>query len=305
MVLRPGRAALEEAQAEKVLSCPPLAQKPPLAQAPPKPVWPLTPSSFSASTLASVFPFRFILPCTPSPAPSQAREQPVPARGARLPAGALAAAPSAAGAVSSITTTQDSARRAGCAVGRNMKVDFGGAGRGRSSQRVRAAVRPRPPPCGRSRGRMEGVSIGVGGVAGVGGLTWKAAFAQPRKASSWPQSSSPWPSCSSRSPPSSSSRVSTARAKAQKWGYAREPSPNTQNLGCQEASGRAPSSSPRCPGSSPPLHPPTPSRAPLAEAPDLRVPSAPALSVLLDSFLFRRQEDTSGSEQETLLKRIL
>ena len=79
MVLRPGRAALEEAQAEKVLSCPPLAQKPPLAQAPPKPVWPLTPSSFSASTLASVFPFRFILPCTPSPAPSQAREQPVPA----------------------------------------------------------------------------------------------------------------------------------------------------------------------------------------------------------------------------------
>lgn len=39
--------------------------------------------------------------------------------------------------------------------------------------------------------------------------------------------------------------------------------------------------------------------------PDLRVPRAPALSVLLDSFLFRRQEDTSGSEQETLLKRIL
>jgi hypothetical protein len=39
--------------------------------------------------------------------------------------------------------------------------------------------------------------------------------------------------------------------------------------------------------------------------PNLSVPSAPALSVLLDSFLFRRQEDTSGSEQETLLKRIL
>ena len=37
----------------------------------------------------------------------------------------------------------------------------------------------------------------------------------------------------------------------------------------------------------------------------VRVPRAPALSVLLDSFLFRRQEDTSGSEQETLLKRIL
>lgn len=45
--------------------------------------------------------------------------------------------------------------------------------------------------------------------------------------------------------------------------------------------------------------------ASLPEAPDLRVPRAPALSVLLDSFLFRRQEDTSGSEQETLLKRIL
>lgn len=40
-------------------------------------------------------------------------------------------------------------------------------------------------------------------------------------------------------------------------------------------------------------------------SPHLRVPSAPALSVLLDSFLFRLQEDTSGSEQETLLKRIL
>lgn len=44
---------------------------------------------------------------------------------------------------------------------------------------------------------------------------------------------------------------------------------------------------------------------PSGEAPDLRVPRAPALSVLLDSFLFRRQEDTSGSEQDTLLKRIL
>lgn len=44
---------------------------------------------------------------------------------------------------------------------------------------------------------------------------------------------------------------------------------------------------------------------PSLRPPDLRVPSAPALSVLLDSFLFRRQEDTSGSEQETLLKRIL
>lgn len=44
---------------------------------------------------------------------------------------------------------------------------------------------------------------------------------------------------------------------------------------------------------------------PLLRPPDLRVPRAPALSVLLDSFLFCRQEDTSGSEQETLLKRIL
>lgn len=178
-------------------------------------------------------------------------------------------------AMSSITTTQDSARRAGCAVGRNMRVDFGGAGRGRSFQRVRAVVRSRPPPCGRSPGRMEGVSIGVGGVAGVGGLTWKAAFAQPRKASSWPQSSSPWPSCSSRSPPSSSSRVSTARAKAQKWGYAREPSPNTQNLGYQEASGQAPSSSPQCPGSSPPLHPPHPAELPSPRPPGPEGPQRP------------------------------
>lgn len=115
----------------------------------PKPVWPLTPCSFSASTLASsLFP--------PScPAPTQEREQPVPARGARLPAGALAAASRAVGAMPSTTTTQDSARRAGCAAGRNMKVDFGGAGRGRSSQRVRAAVRPWLPLCGRSRGWME------------------------------------------------------------------------------------------------------------------------------------------------------
>ena len=39
--------------------------------------------------------------------------------------------------------------------------------------------------------------------------------------------------------------------------------------------------------------------------PHQRGPRAPALSVLLDSFLLRRQEDTSGSEQETLLNRIL
>lgn len=111
---------------------------------------------------------------------------------------------------------------------------------------------------------MEGVSIGVGGVAGVGELTWKAAFAQPRKASSWPQSSSPWPSCNSRSPPSSSSRVSTARAKAQKWGYAREPSPNTQNLGYQEPSGQAPSSSPLVPRQ---LAAPTPRQSPPCRGP--------------------------------------
>lgn len=54
-----------------------------------------------------------------------------------------------------------------------------------------------------------------------------------------------------------------------------------------------------CPGSLAPTH-----TAPHC-CPDLRVPRAPALSVLLDAFLFRRQEDTRGSEQETLLKRIL
>lgn len=43
----------------------------------------------------------------------------------------------------------------------------------------------------------------------------------------------------------------------------------------------------------------------LVRVPNLRVPRAPALSVLLDSFLLRRQEDTRGSEQETLLNRIL
>lgn len=56
---------------------------------------------------------------------------------------------------------------------------------------------------------------------------------------------------------------------------------------------------PLCPGSLPSCSPPS------LRPPDLRVPNAPALSVLLDSFLFRRQEDTSGSVQETLLKRIL
>lgn len=54
-----------------------------------------------------------------------------------------------------------------------------------------------------------------------------------------------------------------------------------------------------------PPPPRTQQSSPRRGPPDLRVPSAPALSVLLDSFLFRRQEDTSGSEQETLLKRIL
>lgn len=44
---------------------------------------------------------------------------------------------------------------------------------------------------------------------------------------------------------------------------------------------------------------------PFSEDPNLRVPRAPALSVLLDSFLLRRQDDTRGSEQETLLNRIL
>lgn len=160
-----------------------------------------------------------------------------------------------------------------------------------------------------SRGRCPGVSQnwgwrGSGDQMSGGqaqGLTWKAALAQPRKASSWPHSSSPWPSCRSRSPPSSSSRVSTARAKAQKWGYAREPSPNTQNLGAGSCHESPPLSYPArlCPGSLPFQC------LPLLRPPDLRVPRAPALSVLLDSFLFRRQEDTSGSEQETLLKRIL
>lgn len=48
-----------------------------------------------------------------------------------------------------------------------------------------------------------------------------------------------------------------------------------------------------------------PHAPPLVRMPNLRVPRAPALSVLLDSFLFRLQEVTSGSEQDTLLKRIL
>lgn len=90
-------------------------------------------------------------------------------------------------------------------------------------------------PGGGISGQSEGEQrFDQGQIQGTGALTWKAAWAQPRKASSWPQSSSPWPSCNSRSPPSSSSLVSTARAKAQKWGYAREPSPKTQNLWYRE-----------------------------------------------------------------------
>lgn len=48
--------------------------------------------------------------------------------------------------------------------------------------------------------------------------TWKTQRAQVRKASSCAHSSSPSPMARMRSPPSSSSRVSTARAKAQKCG---------------------------------------------------------------------------------------
>lgn len=59
------------------------------------------------------------------------------------------------------------------------------------------------------------------------------------------------------------------------------------------------------PGAQAARRPHPPAEPSLPRPPDLRVPRAPALSVLLDSFLFRRQEDTSGSEQETLLKRIL
>lgn len=49
-------------------------------------------------------------------------------------------------------------------------------------------------------------------------LTLKTFLAQVLKDSSWPQSSSPSPMRRILSPPSSSRSVSTARAKAQKWG---------------------------------------------------------------------------------------
>lgn len=66
-------------------------------------------------------------------------------------------------------------------------------------------------------------------------LTWKTSLAQVRKDSSCAHSSSPSPMGRMRSPPSSSSRVSTACAKAQKWGYARDPNPKTENLGAPGA----------------------------------------------------------------------
>lgn len=66
---------------------------------------------------------------------------------------------------------------------------------------------------------------------GYGGShTLKTFLAQVLKASSCPQSSSPSLIFRILSPPSSSRRVSTACPKAQKWGYARDPRPKTENL---------------------------------------------------------------------------
>lgn len=80
-------------------------------------------------------------------------------------------------------------------------------------------------------GPAVGARPGPGGPCPVATpLTWKTSLAQVRKDSSCAQSSSPSPMGRMRSPPSSSSRVSTACAKAQKWGYARDPSPKTENL---------------------------------------------------------------------------
>lgn len=146
-----------------------------------------------------------------------------------------------------------------------LSQDEGGFGKEeegtRQLDRTGVVVRPRVSVLQVSLGRCPGWSeseLGLEGLSGQAeGLTWKAAWAQPRKASSWPHSSSPWPSCRSRSPPSSSSRVSTARAKAQKWGYAREPSPNTQNLGGRQPSREPAPSRPTCaPGAWPPRTPP-------------------------------------------------
>lgn len=85
--------------------------------------------------------------------------------------------------------------------------------------------------------------------------TWNTWRAQVRNDSSWAHSSSPSPRGSTRSPPSSSSRVSTARAKAQKWGYARDPNPNTANLG-GEWGVRVPRNVGVCPGPRPEHHQP-------------------------------------------------
>ena len=84
-------------------------------------------------------------------------------------------------------------------------------------------------------------------------LTWKTSLAQVRKDSSCAHSSSPSPMGRMRSPPSSSSLVSTACAKAQKWGYARDPSPKTENLGAPGAMSSEPPALALRPGSGVPM----------------------------------------------------
>lgn len=99
--------------------------------------------------------------------------------------------------------------------GAKYKVDFGGLGRARGPKSRGVGEAPASSVWQVWRW-MEGVSIGVEGVAGVGSSPGRPAllgFTEGLLLAA--QSSSPWPSCSSRSPPSSSNRVSTAREGAE------------------------------------------------------------------------------------------
>lgn len=174
--------------------------------------------------------------------------------------------------MSSITTTQDSARSAGCAVGQNIRVDFGGAGRGRRTQRVRVSVRPRPPPCGRSGDGWKESALELEGWRELGSSPGRPPLPSHGRPPPGRRARRPGPAATAAPLPALPAGCPLHARRRRSGGTPGSPVQTHRTWGTRSHQGRPLHPRPWCPGSSPP---PPPGRALLAEAPGPEGPQGP------------------------------
>lgn len=154
-------------------------------------------------------------------------------------------------------------------------MDFGGAGRGRRTQRVRASVRPQPPPCGRSGGGWKESALELEGWQEWGSSPGMPPLPNHGRPLPGRRAHRPGPAAAAAPLQALPAGCPPLARRRRSGGTPGSPVRTHRTWGTGSRQGRSPRPRPWCPGSSPPPTPPQPAEPPSPRPPGPEGPQGP------------------------------